>query len=795
MSNTKPGIDRRDFLKIASVSATGVVLGACHHGDPYALERPLVAGAENFARGEERLVASACAQCEAACGVHVRVVEGHAVKVNGNPQSPINRGGIGPRGLAGTEVLYDPDRVTGPMRRLVPRGKPALGDDAWEAVTWEVALEELGAQLMELHEDERGDRLAIVTGQERGMTRDLFARFAEAFGTTNFMDGRAKGMLPAAVASRLMQGTDDVPAYDWPHARLIVSLGAEVLSASCQKVHFSRSAKTSLHARARIVHVGSTRTTTAIQADDFLAVDSGTFGAFALGLANVIVRADLFDHDFIESHCTGFEDWAGPDGETHAGFRALLDGYTPEAVSAICGITAIQIETLALELAHTRPAFVVAGTEAYQSSNGVFAAMAVHALNALIGAIDRPGGLLTQVPPPTAAWKEFELDEYAEVSIEEPSIWSGLEPRAHALAGPCFDLFPVALLAAEEGRIDTLFLHYTNPLWSRPGAERWRAALARVPHIVSFSPVWDETSLEVADWILPDHTYLERWEDAAPRPSVGHAVFSLRQPAVEPLLDTRQSTDVLLALAKEIGEGVEEALAWKDSKDMVKKAIIGIYKAKRGSIVESKGSKFLKAFYAAGGWYDESYEFEDWERVITTESGRFEFAPPELFARLQKAEREDAASACLPHHEPLVLDGEPGRYPLLLVPCRPPTYPEGGGANLPLLTELRLRPSDRPWRTQVDLHPETAAEFDLEDGASIVIDSPVGSVSAYLRLDEGVRRGELRVPKGHGHSAMGRFAAGWGANVNELVSLAHKDTVFGTTPWIGTRVAVRRVEV
>jgi len=794
MSKNQPKLGRRTFLKLAGAGATGAALAGCHHEDPYALEKPKVPGASNFARGEEEWIASACAQCEAACGVRVRVVEGRAVKVTGNQESPINRGGIGPRAQAGPQVLYDPDRVTGPMRRVAPRGSAATGKDAWEAVTWETALAELGEHLTDLREDGHGDRLAILTGQERGMTRDLFARFAEAFGTTNFMDGRAKGMLPAALASRLMQGPDDVPAYDWPRAKLVVSLGAEILSASCQKVHFSRAAATSTQSRARIVHVGSARTTTAIESDEFLAINTGTMGAFALGLANVIVRADLFAHEFVDEHCSGFDEWTDPDGATHPGFKASLDAYAPSVVAEICGISEERIETLALELAHTKPAFVVAGTEAYQSSNGIFAAMAVHALNALLGAIDKPGGLLTQMDAPVAAWKEFELDEYAEESIETPPIWDqvDLTPLAHALAGPCFDLFPRALLAADEGRIDTLFLHYTNPLWSRPNADQWRAGLARVPLVVSFSPYWDETSIEVADWILPDHTYLERWEDAAPRPSVGHAVFSLRQPAVEPLLETLQTTDVLLGLAKEIGEGLEEALSWKDSKDMVKKAIIGIYKAKRGSIVESKGSAFLKAFYAAGGWYDETYDFEDWERVITTESGRFEFAPAELFAMLEAAGIDDPASACLPHHEPLALSGDAAKYPLLLVPYRPPTYAEGGAANLPLLQELRLRQSDQPWRTLVDLHPKVASELGLKSGDEVRVESPSGSLTAFLRIDDGVRPGELRVPKGAGHTAMGRFAEGWGGNANTLVSLDTKDKIFGITPWIGTRVTIKR---
>ena len=107
----RPGLDRRDFLKLAGASAAAATVAGCHHGDPYKLEKPDVPGARDFAQGEEQWVASACGQCPAACGLRVRVVEGRAVKVSGNPASPINRGGLGPRGLASPQALYDPDRV------------------------------------------------------------------------------------------------------------------------------------------------------------------------------------------------------------------------------------------------------------------------------------------------------------------------------------------------------------------------------------------------------------------------------------------------------------------------------------------------------------------------------------------------------------------------------------------------------------------------------------------------------------------------------------------------------------
>src|SRR5262249_53399855 len=90
-----------------------------------ALDKPLVPGADRYATGGERWVNTSCAQCPAGCGVRVRVVEGRAVRIEGNPANPLNQGGIGPRGLAALQGLYDADRLPGPLVREGGQLRPA----------------------------------------------------------------------------------------------------------------------------------------------------------------------------------------------------------------------------------------------------------------------------------------------------------------------------------------------------------------------------------------------------------------------------------------------------------------------------------------------------------------------------------------------------------------------------------------------------------------------------------------------------------------------------------------------
>ena len=785
-------IARRELLLGLGVGAT--LAGCGREEDPYALEKPPVPGAAGWLKGEERFVTSACAQCPAGYGIRMRVIEGRAVKIEGNTTCPVNRGGIGPRGLSGLQALYDPDRIRGPMRRK------ARGSDEFEPVSWDEAIATVARRLSGLREKKEGHRLGIVCGRERGMTLELWRRFAAAYGTPNMFDGLGAGNAPVADAAFWMQGTREVPAYDWERARYVLSLGSGILESSCQLVAFSRAQagmrRGQTGARAKIVHAGASMSRTALCADERVVVRPGTQGALALGISHVLVRDGLFDEAFVRDHGFGFERWTDEAGVEHAGFREVLLEYPPERVGSICGVDGATVARLAREIAAQRPGFAITGPEETLTPNGLVTAMAVHALNALLGAIDRPGGLLTQRAPPLAEWPEIESDEVADAAVAQARLDA---PGRFPLARSAIDALPEALLAGKPYALDTLLLHHANPLYARPSPRRWRAALANVPFVVTFTPFLDETATEIADLVLPDLTYLERFEDAAPAPSVGYAVFGVRQRAVEPLHDGRASGDVLIQLAKAIGEPLDAAFPFEDFRDALKKRVIGIWKSARGSIVEEKGSDFLKRLFSEGWWSDEPYAFERWEEVLRTPSGRFEFCSQAMRRAFTSTpgtvlydRTADLDRACMPRHEETAWRGDPAKFPHQLVVYEPNTYAVGSGANLPWLQELAS--SGRPiWTTEAELHPETAAVAGVHDGGAMELESPVGKVTVRARVTAEILPGVVRVPRGGGHTAFGRFARGWGANPMELVDAGAIDPACGAVAHCGTRVSIRRV--
>ncbi|HUJ61856.1 MAG TPA: hypothetical protein VLX92_25300, partial [Kofleriaceae bacterium] len=167
--------------------------------------KPYVPGADDYATYEERWFASTCAQCPAGCGIRVRVVEGRAVRIEGNRASPVNRGGIGVRGLSGLQALYDPDRVPGPLARV---------GGALVPVSWNDALGRLAAALRELRA-RAPEKLLVMSGNERGFVHELLARLCEAFGTPNFVDGTPGHSAALQRAMELTLGVREAPAFGW----------------------------------------------------------------------------------------------------------------------------------------------------------------------------------------------------------------------------------------------------------------------------------------------------------------------------------------------------------------------------------------------------------------------------------------------------------------------------------------------------------------------------------------------------------------------------------------------------
>ena len=212
----RDGMNRRRFLKVLGVTGGGAAaLSGCGIGpEPTEKLIPYVVPPEGQTPGIATYYASTCRECAAGCGIQVKVREGRALKIEGNPASPVNRGRLCARGQAALQGLYNPDRVTGPMRHN------AAGQ--FEPVSWDDAITTLRSKVAEARD--RG--LVFVTGLESGSFGDLVDEWTKEAGGRH-VTCEPFGFEALREGNRLAFGDASVPTYDFAAAGYILAFGAD----------------------------------------------------------------------------------------------------------------------------------------------------------------------------------------------------------------------------------------------------------------------------------------------------------------------------------------------------------------------------------------------------------------------------------------------------------------------------------------------------------------------------------------------------------------------------------------
>jgi len=788
-----PALSRRELLLFMGAGSAAALTGCSADTPP----RPVSVVPPGWMRGEERWIGTACGQCPAACGVRVRVREGRALKLEGDPAHPISQGGLGPKGQSGLQVLYHPDRIRSPLERDGERGA-----GRWKPISWQAAIDGIAARLRSLREAGEAQGLVVIDGEERGILRELWERFLAAYGSPNHVEHAHALDGGRRLAMAHMHGRAELPAFAWERTRYVLGIGAGLFESYCQTIHLMRVSsdkRRGVHGpRVKFVQASSRFSVTEAKADEWVPLAPGTHGALALGIAHVLVRDGLYDEDFVREHTFGFEDWTDAQGGAHRGYRDLvLSDYAPERVAELSEVPVETIERVARELGSNPPAIVLFGEEASTASNGAGTAMAIHALNALLGNLERPGGALVQRRVPLAPWPDLAPDETARAGFARPRI-DGAGSPACALGTSCPDSVPAAILERTPYAVGALVFSRANPLLASPNAALWERALARVPLVVSTSSLPDETTLW-ADYVLPEPSYLERWEVVEPSPSTGRPLLAQRRPAVLPLHDTLHAGDVILRLARAIGSPLAEALPWTDFRAASLERLSGLAAASPVPDPEQ--------LERDGWWIDEDQGFEQWDLAFATPSGRFEFYSQAIAARLDGLFPEPAAreaylrsrgvaargdELCLPHWEAPVLAGDPREYPHLLVPYHGIEHASGGSRHVPLLRELPTV-GRVAWRERVELHPAHARELGVRDGDEVTARTPAGLRTMAVRVVAGTRPGTVGLPLGGGAWPPRADDPRRGGVAGLLVPLV--DPLVGTPAVLGTRVLIEKVEV
>ncbi len=788
-------LSRRDFLKIATATA----------GTAVALELPHLVGTESASAAAGTVTTSAndvivpgvCSLCSSGCGILARVADGNVVKLEGNPMHPVNGGALCPKGQAAPELLYNPDRVSGPMKRKGDRGS-----GQWEAISWDDAIKSAADKLNSLRSAGHPERLVFMAGETRGQMRPLFERFMQAVGSPNFVRKESLNVAAAKLGVYLTQGVYDLPVYDLENSHYILSFGASLLEAGWnpqRTISGMSYARRGRALRSKVVVVDPRQGITGAKADDWIPIKPGTDAALALGIANVIIRAGLLDSDFIHNYAFGFDDFTDENGKTRKGFKNfVLENYDPARVEQITGVPSSTIARLAGEFATNTPAVAILpgkGGLLNGSIEGVYAAMAVHMLNGLVGSIDRPGGVLTQRYFDCADWPTLPNDATAS---------RGLSTERVDGAGTKFPLARHVYQAVADqvlggAAVEALFLYDANPVYEAPGGKRFVDAFKKIPFIVSFSSFVDE-STRYADLILPEATFLERWQDDAIH-GLGYPGVGLRQPAIPPRLDSRNTGDVILQIAQAMGGTVAQAFPWQTFEEVI-----------QFRLKDSLGVDW-KTFQELGVWLIPGYRFahrgsEHWinevvgrDRLNAPRDGRFDFYSREmncLFGKMNK--RQLAAfgilqmgdAVNLPHHEDAPQAGDPTQYPFMLnVFTLMSLGPVTAAANMPTLQEISGMTVGETWDSWLEMNPSAAEKLGLQNQDEVWVESGFGKVKTKVRFVKGLRPDVVNLPYNQGHTAVGRWAKGRGVNGLDLLNPA-SEPASGLAAFTNTNVKVYR---
>jgi anaerobic selenocysteine-containing dehydrogenase len=553
-------MDRRQFIKVTAATSASATLASC--GNPE-LHLARFIPEEEIIPGIVIWRPSVCPLCSAGCGIQVKVMQGEAEvirngqlglikmglakKLEGNAAHPISQGKLCARGQAAIQLTYHPDRIAHPLKRTGDRGS-----GQFQEITWDAAMDDLKSHLNALESSGEQKLLSFLTRPLRGQRRTLISEFLTRFGAPPAVEFEVFGEQVLREANARCFGHEQLPTADFANSRYVMSFGADFLgtwnSPTAQNIGYGEMRQGRPGIRAKLVQVEPRMSQTGANADEWVPVKPGTEGVLALGIAHVLMKNGLHPAP------AAARALAQIDGSAQ-GFAA----YSPDEVEKITGVKADRVERLAREFASNGPAVALIGGAPLAQSNGMFHALAVNALNALVGSIGVPGGI-----------------------VFTPQIRPA-PPKGSTLQ---------SLFASPSPKL--LLLYNANPVFGSPVAWRVKEGLMSIPYIVSFGQFIDETSV-LSDLILPDHSFLESWVDDIPESGSTMAVISVARPVMKPLHQTRPMADVLLELGRD--------LPWKTYDEVLKAAFASI-PAPKAANPDEQVDVFVKA-QQDGGWWGE----------------------------------------------------------------------------------------------------------------------------------------------------------------------------------------------
>jgi len=628
------------------------------------------------------VIKTTCRLCYNGCGVLVRVKGGRPLRVEGDPDHPLNRGLLCKKGQASLEYLESPYRLRHPLKRVGSRG-----EGKWERIPWDAALDEMARSFAQSKEKHGAEAVQIIRGGHKGISDGYLARFANVFGTPNIASMASVCFVPGIKASQYTYGYYAYPDFAYSPKCMVV-WGCDPSATNIPLYHEILGA---VDKGARLIVIDPVKTPLAERADLWLRLRPGTDLALALGMIHVITEGEIYDGDFVRDWTVGFEELG----------RHVKD-YDPQRVAEITWLDQEQIIQAARVYASSRPAGIHWGNGLDTNINSIQNSRAICILRAITGNLGIPGGEVKWTDPPILGRDsaDFTLPDQVPASIRNRriSMKDNLAPFVY------YSLPQRIIRAVLEGDpypIRAAYISGGNILCSYTNSKETYEALKGL-EFIAVSDMFMTPTAMMADIVLPVASYLEF--DSV-ETSVSPPIASVQQ-QVATVGESWPDAKIINELAKRMGL----PHFWDDVHDSLN-VILGPAGITFDEFREAgvlPGKKIYR-HYEEGGFDTPSGKVELYSRQFE----EWGFDPMPLYYELPETPFSDPDLA--------------QQYPLVAVSKKREVYRHSRDRQISSLRKVNPEPV-------VSIHPETAGKLGIEEGDRVYVETRRGKIQQKASL-------------------------------------------------------------
>lgn len=841
-------ITRRDFIKAGIAAGTMAAVNGPILNSLVFAQR--TAGGGQAPQGE--WIPSTCQGCTQWCPIEIFVQNGRAVKVRGNQLSKVNNGNCCVRGHLIIQEIYDPDRIKVPMKRTNPQKGRGV-DPKFVPITWDEAMDIIADKIIELRKNNETHKYMLMRGRYSDHNTILYDHLTKLIGSPNNISHSSICAEVEKMGRFFTEGYFGYMDYDLTKTKYLIAWG-------CDPVSSNRNVPGTIRRLSRILEEGTVVSINprmdniATKAHEWMPIKPGEDGALATAMAHVILTEGLWNKEFVGDFKDGKNLFKAGQTVDEASFAEKLTyglvkwwnielkDRTPDWAAQVTGLQKDQIIRVAKGFAQAAPNCCI-WYGPMMMPRGTYAAMAIHALNGLVGATDSEGGVITGASAPSTSYPPFDKyqDDIAKFGVKQKKIDQRGYLKFPNLAsgrpgsGVATNNVANAILANDPYDIKVAIGYFCNFNFSCTDTARWDKAMAKIPFFVHIVPMASEMT-QFADIVLPSALHhSEEWAISRNKGDCyGH--ISIHQPVIKRMFDVKGAeTEVVWLLAEklktkgfpnvydwlyneykdpETGKNPTNALefaiyatkirskkAWDpaENKDYKGDRPNGWEDFRKKGVVNSPRFTFRKKW--AEGFPNvvtKKFEFysETLKKALTEHAEKHKTTVDKVLEVTEYVARGE--KAFVPHYEPPKRHGDRSQYPFDLVEMKSRLNREGRSANITWYYAIKkCDPGDVNYEDVLHINPADALKLGIKDGDMVKVTTTIGSIKVKARLWEGVRPGVVAKCYGQGHWAYGRVASKdyakfepRGANFNEIMPDDY-DYLSGSTARNGGFTGVR----